>query len=111
MNDDELIERFESLSLPEDGFHHREHVLLTLAYLRRLPVIEVLRRMSCGLAALARARGRPERYHETITWAHVFLVRECMARGGLDQTREQFVAANPALFDRKQSVLQQYYCE
>ena len=47
MDDREFIERFEDCTLPEDRFHHLDHV---------------------------RAAGKPDRYHETITWAYLCLI-------------------------------------
>jgi hypothetical protein len=109
MTEEELLERFEAQSLPEGGFHHSDHVRLTVAYLRRYPVMEVLDRLSAGLAALARARGRPDRYHETITWAFVFLVRERLLRTGRDQTWEDFASRHCDLLDWRAGVLRRYY--
>jgi hypothetical protein len=109
MTDDELLERFETLSLAEESFRHRDHVRLTRIYLSRYPVLEVLGRLSAGLAAYARERGKPDRYHETITWAFVFLVRERTARSGRDQSWQEFAAANPDLLSWKESVLRSYY--
>jgi hypothetical protein len=111
MTDEELLARFEAQTLPEDGFHHRDHVRLTVAYLRRYPVLEVLDRLSAGLAALARARGRPDRYHETITWAFVFLVRERLVRTGCDQTWEVFATRHSDLLDWKGGLLRRYYSD
>jgi hypothetical protein len=111
MTDAELIERFESHTLPDEGFHHRDHVRLTFAYLRRFPVTEVLNRLSAGLAALARSRGRPERYHETITWAFVFLIRERLARSGCELSWQDFAAQHADLLNWNESVLRTYYRE
>ena len=109
MTDRELLERFETQTLPGEGFHHRDHVRLTVAYLRHYPVLDVLDRLSAGLMALARAHCRPDRYHETITWAFVFLVRERMARTGRDQSWEEFATSHADLLDWKDNVLRRYY--
>jgi hypothetical protein len=111
MDDEELLARFEAASLPEDGFRHRDHVRLVWLYLHRLPVPEVLARVSAGLTALARARGKPGRYHETVTWAYVFLVHERIARGGRGASWAEFAAANPDLLDWNDGVLATYYRE
>jgi hypothetical protein len=109
MTDDEFLERFEALALAEESFHHRDHVRLTHTYLSRYPVLEVLGRLSAGLAAFARMRGKPDRYHETITWAFVFLVRERMAEAMPDQGWEEFAEANADLLNWRESVLHTYY--
>jgi hypothetical protein len=109
MSDEEFLKRFETLALPDDGFHPRDHGKLTWIYLRRFPMLEVLARLSAGLAALAAARGKPERYHETITWAFIFLVRERVARIKPGHSWEEFAAEHPDLLDWKNSVLRTYY--
>src|SRR5690242_18744033 len=75
----ELIQRFESGAMP-DGFHHADHVRLAFAYLECFPVFQALDRFSEGLKRFATSVGKPDRYHETITVAFFFLIRERMAR-------------------------------
>ena len=79
MTNEELIERFESETLPGE-FHHAEHVRLAFAYLSECPVVEALDRFVNALKRFAKLRGKPERYHETITFAYFFLIHERMAR-------------------------------
>jgi hypothetical protein len=67
--------------------------------------ISSLRRCS----ALPPRRGRPDRYHETITWAYLFLIRERMARAASAQTWEQFAQQNPDLLVWRPSLLEHYY--
>jgi hypothetical protein len=110
MTDDELIQCFEAGAVPEP-FHHAEHVKLTWLYLRRYPVPEVLGRLSGGLKALASARGKPERYHETITWAYVFLLHERMARMDSDHDWKQFAEVHRDLLDWNNNILRAYYRE
>ncbi len=111
MSDNELVERFERLSLPENGFRHQDHVRLARAYLRKFPVLEVLDRLSAGLASLARAGGQPGRYHVTVTWAYVFLIHERLARARPDQEWEEFVSENPDLCAPDGNALACYYRE
>ena len=80
MTDLDLLAVFEAGAAPEGGLRHRDHVRLAWLYLQRYPLPSVLERMSAGLRRLAAAAGRDGLYHETITWAHVFLVRERMAK-------------------------------
>jgi hypothetical protein len=111
MNDQEMVERFEAGTLPEQGFHHHDHVKLAWLYLRRFGVLEVLARFSAGLQALARARGKPQLYHETITWAYVLLIRERMARTGPGRDWQEFAEAHPDILAGKERVLYDYYRE
>jgi hypothetical protein len=109
MTDDDLVEAFESCDIPKGSFHHVDHVRLTHAYLQRFPTLEALARLSSGLTALAQSRGRPERYHETITWAHFFLIQERMRRSRRRLSWEEFADRHSDLLDWRKSVLRRYY--
>ena len=111
MTDQEFIARFENCSLPAEGFHHREHVKVVWLYLRRYPLMETLTRFSESLRRFATANGKPNLYHETITWAYAFLINERMERNGRALSWEEFAARNADLFDWKNSVLKSYYRE
>jgi len=111
MDDLEFIRRFEDCTLPGDAFHHREHVRLAWLYLRRHSVMEALGRFTEGLKRFAAANGQPGLYHETITWAYLFLIHERMARAGEAEAWEAFMAGNPDLFTWNPSVLAGYYQE
>jgi hypothetical protein len=111
MSDDEMIARFEARDLPGSGFHHRDHVRLAWIYLRRFPVLEALARLSTGLADLARSRGVPGHYHQTITWAYVFLVGERRARTGPERSWEEFAEDNADLLEWSDGILRRYYHE
>jgi hypothetical protein len=111
MKDDELIVQFEACTLPSGSFHHHDHVKLAWLYLQRYPLLETLVRFSEGLKRFAAAYGKDNLYHETITWAYVFLIYERVKRAGGKQSWEEFVAANPDLFDWQNSILKTYYRE
>lgn len=107
----DLIRSFEDCTLPAGAFHHRDHVRLVWLYLRRLPVLDALTRFAEGLRRFAAANGHPGLYHETITWAYLFLIHQRMAGAGADETWEEFAARNPDLLTWKPSVLGAYYKE
>jgi hypothetical protein len=109
MTDEEFINQFEACTLPSGSFHHRDHVKLAWLYLQRYPMLETLVRFSEGLKRFAAANGKHNLYHETITWAYVFLIYERVKRAGGKQSWEEFVAANPDLFDWQNSILKTYY--
>jgi len=109
MEDQEFIERFEACTLPAENFHHEQHVRVVWLYLQRYPVLETLTRFSESLKRFATANGKPNLYHETITWAYVFLIHERLNREGDEHSWEKFVAANGDLFDWKNSVLKSLY--
>src|SRR5215467_5203017 len=109
MNDSEFIRQFETDTLPGE-FHHSDHVRLAFAYLSKLPVLEALKRFATALKRFAAARGKAQLYHETITHAYFFLIRERMARGeGMDWN--QFAVRNADLLTWKPGILDRYYRE
>lgn len=111
MTDDEFLANFESGTLPNESFHHRDHVRMAFLYLRRYPPLQALERFSAALARFAASNGKPQLYNETITWAFMFLIRERLARTGQNQTWDEFAAANADLLAWKDNVLKKYYRE
>jgi hypothetical protein len=111
MTDQELIVKFESGSLPANAFHHADHVKMAFAYLLEYPVLEALQKFSSGLKQLAKAQGKENLYHETITWAYLFLINERISRAATALTWEQFANENPDLLTWKGSILKKYYTD
>ncbi len=111
MSDDDLIAQLEACTLPENQFHHDNHVHAAWLYLTRFPAAEAIARFSQALRCYAASRGKPNRYHETITWSYLLIVNERIHRSEPAATWEQFAAAHPDLFDWKNSILLKYYRE
>jgi hypothetical protein len=109
MNDRDFLAAFEDGTLPEDCFHHRDHVRAAGLLLRNERPTAALDRFSTALVRFASARGKAGLYHETITWAYLLLIRERMERGRRDAGWEEFASANPDLLVWKPSVLDRYY--
>ena len=105
MDDREFVSAFEACTLPANEFSHRSHVRLAWLYLRDGPLPEALPRFASGLKRYAASLGAAEKYHETITWAYLFLIHERMQRSTA-ATFEEFAAAHPDLFD---PILGRYY--
>jgi len=108
MSNEELIDRFEADAVPGNVFHHADHVRLAFAYLSIFPVFEALERFAIALKRFACARGKPQLYHETITCAYLFLIRERMARCETGDW-EEFARQNQDLLRWKDGVLGRYY--
>jgi hypothetical protein len=108
MDDEELLAKFEDTSLPLGCFHHEEHVRIAFLYLCRYPLIEVLARFPAALRRYASAHGKNGLYHETISWAYIFLIRERMAEA---QRWEEFRGCNRDLLDGGKSMIAKYYRE
>ena len=110
-SDQEFIRNFEACTLPAERFHHQEHVRVVWLYLLRYSVLETLARFSESLKRFAAANGQATLYHETISWAYVFLIHERMARRAGEQTWAEFMETNSDLFDWQTSILKSYYRE
>jgi len=108
MTDRQLLEEFERGTL--QPFHHADHVHVAFAYLNRYPPAEALARFSRGLQHFAGLHGKPNLYHETITWAYLCLIRQRMADRG-PEGWEAFRQANPDLLLSKGGILDRYYRE
>jgi len=112
MTNEEIIEEFEKSRAPGESFHHADHIRVAFAYLSQCPVLEALQKFSEALQRFATAQGKPHLYHETITWAYLFLIRERVLRAHAPQTWEEFATQNPDLLTWEKGtsgVLAQYY--
>jgi len=109
--DRQFIEDFETLVLPADKFHHEDHVRLAFLYLRQLPTLEAVKRFATSLQRFAAHHGKTRLYHETITWAFLFLIRERMQRNRTLRTWRIFAEANPDLVHSGKDLLKKYYRE
>ena len=103
-----LISEFEQGRAP-GAFHHADHVRVAFAYASEFPMPEALTKFSAALKRFALARGKPNLYHQTITWAYLLLIRERIARARCAQTWEEFAAQNEDLFIWKGGVLATLY--
>ena len=110
MTDEELIHAFETDTLPENSFHHADHVRLAFAYLSRYPALQALDRFASALKRFAAAHGKPDLYNETVTHAYFFLIRERIARF-VGSGWEEFAGLNADLLMWRGGILSRYYQE
>ena len=110
MTNSEFIKRFEADAVPEDGFHHADHVRLAFAYLSEYPALQALDKFCVALHRFATARGKSRLYHETVTYSYFFLIRERMARCEGANWNE-FAMRNSDLLTWKPGILDRYYRE
>ena len=103
-----LVFEFEQGRAPGE-FHHADHVRVAFAYISRFPILEAVERFSAALKRLAVSKGKPNLYHETITWAYLFLIRERIVRFGRTQSWEEFAERNSDLLIGKGGVLATLY--
>ena len=104
----ELIDRFERCAIDNTAFHHRDHIRMVWSYHGEFAFAEAAFRFTEALKRFAAANGKPELYHETITWAFLVIVRERMVRGGEDSW-DEFAEANADLFAWNPSLLDSLY--
>lgn len=102
------IRLFESDAVSPGAFRHADHVRMAWNYLREMPLDQALPRYARGLLRLATRASRPDRYHETITWAFMFVIQERMMDAA-GEDFEGFRAANPDLFEWPGGPLGDYY--
>jgi hypothetical protein len=111
INDGELIAQFESGAIPPDSFHHADHVRLAFAYLSQYSILEALEKFPAALRQFAKQHAKPNLYHQTITWAYLFLIHERLSRAGSPQNWDEFANANPDLLTWKNGILMKYYAD
>jgi hypothetical protein len=108
-SDADLLAAFESCTLPNDAFHHADHVRVAWAYLQRYPMLEALSRFVVALQRYAAHHGAPERYHATITLAYFFLIAERRERRPELASWEEFAAANSDLLRWRGGIVERCY--
>jgi hypothetical protein len=73
--DTAFLQAFESGTLPNGAFHHRDHLRLAWLYLRRDGPELGAARVVDGIRQFAAAHGAADRFHETLTRFWIGLVR------------------------------------
>ena len=85
MDDDEtLVAAFEDATLPPSAFGHEEHLRAAWWILRHTPGPAGLSRFADALRRYVARHGAEDKYHDTITWAYLLLLRERIDDGGAD---------------------------
>jgi hypothetical protein len=105
VTDEEFLAAFEAGRIPAPD--HAAHVRAAYALLRQCSFPEALTRLAAALQRIARAAGRAERYHETVTVANLALIQRHLDERGAGDGWEDFTRRNPELFDRR--LLQHFY--
>jgi hypothetical protein len=105
--DRDFREAFESFNIPNEMFHHREHIRLAWIYSRHFPEEQALSRMVQGIQAFAKHHGAASKYHHTITVAWMRLVSDAARPAPSAPDFNTFAAAHPHLFNPR--LLKDYY--
>ena len=109
MDDEALVRLFEAGEAPPGGFHHRDHVRVAWWYLRQDSLAGALARFTDRLQHFARAQGKPQLFHATITTAYMLVIYERLMATAQDAGWEAFAAQHPDLLTWRPSVLDRYY--
>jgi hypothetical protein len=73
---------------------HDDHVRYAWLVLQRAPLLSALEEVRRDLRAFAVSKGKPEVFHETITWAFTLLIHERIQRGMGGSSWRDFLARN-----------------
>jgi hypothetical protein len=104
----ELFDRFVDTTLPNDQFHHQQHVHVAWLFVQKYGMPGALAEFTTAIKRFADAKGATGLYHATITWAFLLLIAERQAKHPASSW-PQFEAANPDLLIWKPSILERYY--
>ena len=114
MNDEELLRKFEDLTLPFAQWTHRAHVKVAFLYLKLHSFEEALLRIRRGIQAYNAHNQVPESptsgYNETTTHAFLHLIAATMSNYGQQMptpTADSFCDTHPQLMTR--NVLRLFY--
>ncbi len=100
------IEAFEEARIEPGQFDHEAHVYVAWLYIGRYPGPESIVRFDAALRRLTHRLGIPGKYHATITWLFLLLIRERFRDG---ETWPEFRARNEEIFGDAARTLARYY--
>jgi hypothetical protein len=101
LTDLEFARKFEACELPNDSFHHRDHIRLAWIYVQRYGELDARERIAGAIRKFAAQHGHNEKYHETITVAWLRLVASGMTKVPPDATFVDLTIAVPELLDKR----------
>jgi len=102
-----FVEALESCELPNESFHHCDHVRLAWIFLRSMRESRARERMASTLRRFAARNGKPERYHHTRTMAWMRLVSAAIEATPVIDSFEEFIEAHPHI-SNQQTLLRHY---
>ncbi|MFZ0818801.1 MAG: hypothetical protein WAM91_01945 [Candidatus Acidiferrales bacterium] len=108
LTEEELVRGIEGCTLDSE-FHHADHIRLAWIYLRMMPAAEAEERMAVALRRYSAHKGKPERYHHTMTLAWMRLVAAARRASPQLNMFEEFIAAHPHL--AHQQTLMRHYSQ
>ena len=106
----QYLQDFEACRIQAGSFHHKDHIYLAWLYLKELPFTDVLARYPESIRRYAEHAGAEDLYHETITFAYLFLINERMECSPAENW-ESFVRKNSDLFETDLGAIRKYYSD
>lgn len=101
MTDDEFLQAFMGGTLPNDQFHHRDHLRLVWLLTRRLGIEAASGVVADGIRRFAASHGHDDKYHETMTQFWIGVVEHArQSRSDIDDF-DEFLALFPQLTDKR----------
>jgi hypothetical protein len=95
----DLVRDFETCTLPNEVFHHREHIRVAWTYLRQMDYSAAEKRMSEAIRKFAGFHGATSKYHHTVTLVWMRLVAAALRDDPDIDDFDCFAGAHPELFD------------
>ncbi len=105
----QLVRNLEACEIPAGAFHHEQHLRVAWTLLEEDGLLVALGRFPRVLRRFAEYHGAYTLYHETITWAFLFLIQERRHQLPADHGWEEFARANPELLQDHKGTLARYY--
>lgn len=99
LSDEQFIAVMEQLRIANANFHHRDHIRLAWAYLRRGNASLAGENLANCIRQYATHHNAPRKYHHTITLAWVRIVAAAMRLTPALDSFEPFATAHPFLFE------------
>jgi hypothetical protein len=100
MTDVELARALECCEIPNEGFHHVDHLRIALVYLNESPSVEAaVKRMASTLRRFAASVGKAEKYSQGVT--EFWMYQVAAARAMMPSADcQDLVRAYPRLLDK-----------
>ena len=105
---DLTVQRFEAGEIDAEHFDHEAHVYMGWQYVRAYDLATAIVRFDRALRRLTAELGIPGKYHATITWAFLILIKERYRDG---ECWQAFRSRNPELMADSKTLLGRYYSD
>jgi hypothetical protein len=112
LTDEEFIQSFETCKISKEGWKHKDHLRMAWFYLKQGRTYEsALQKIRSGIQKLNLSHGNPTGYHETVTPIFAIYIYRKLCAAPVDQTFEEFYAANPWLYDGANPFRKRHYSD